>query len=387
MKIVVIQEEIIQTDITPKELTERWKRLEQLPGIDEVVIEVPAHYPNIEQLHTYIGDADAVFGLWIGPDNMNEAFLSQHPNLKYVATLGHGWEKFDAEMTRKRGISISNTIYGSQTIAEYAFALLMDVCHHIGTHDTRIKTIDWSVPENHNEFCKSVTRQIELYDKTIGVIGLGMTEAGKLEMLQGSASETIIVKIADLLSTYGVLPALLGGTILAGILASTMSTADSQLLVCSSSVSKDIYQNILNPEASDKKVLNVARLTTFGVAVLAFFIAWDPNSSIMDLVSDAWAGLGAAFGPIVVMSLFWRRTNLPGAVAGLVSGAATVLIWDYLPIVNGQTIGNATGIYSLLVGFVISLCFIVIVSMVTKAPDETILAQFDEYKKYEEKDM
>ena len=74
MKIVVIQEEIIQTDITPKELTERWKKLEQLPGIDEVVIEVPAHYPNIEQLHTYIGDADAVFGLWIGPDNMNEAF-------------------------------------------------------------------------------------------------------------------------------------------------------------------------------------------------------------------------------------------------------------------------------------------------------------------------
>ena len=84
MKIVVIQEEIIQTDITPKELTERWKRLEQLPGIDEVVIEGPAHNPNIEQLHTYIGDADAVFGLWIGPDNMNEAFLSQHPNLKYV---------------------------------------------------------------------------------------------------------------------------------------------------------------------------------------------------------------------------------------------------------------------------------------------------------------
>lgn len=185
MKIVVIQEEIIQTDITPKELTKRWKKLEQLPGIDEVVIEVPAHYPNIEQLHTYIGDADAVFGLWIGPDNMNEAFLSQHPNLKYVATLGHGWEKFDTEMTRKRGISISNTIYGSQTIAEYAFALLMDVCHHIGTHDTRIKTIDWSVPENHNEFCKSVTRQIELYDKTIGVIGLGAIGFAFAKMAQG----------------------------------------------------------------------------------------------------------------------------------------------------------------------------------------------------------
>ena len=140
MKIVVIQEEIIQTDITPKELTKRWKKLEQLPGIDEVVIEVPAHYPNIEQLHTYIGDADAVFGLWIGPDNMNEAFLSQHPNLKYVATLGHGWEKFDTEMTRKRGISISNTIYGSQ---------------------------------------------IELYDKTIGVIGLGAIGFAFAKMAQG----------------------------------------------------------------------------------------------------------------------------------------------------------------------------------------------------------
>ena len=116
---------------------------------------------------------------------MNEEFLSQHPNLKYVATLGHGWEKFDTEMTRKRGISISNTIYGSQTIAEYAFALLMDVCHHIGTHDTRIKTIDWSVPENHNEFCKSVTRQIELYDKTIGVIGLGAIGFAFAKMAQG----------------------------------------------------------------------------------------------------------------------------------------------------------------------------------------------------------
>ena len=179
----------------------------------------------------------------------------------------------------------------------------------------------------------------------------------------------------------------IAGLFICGILAAVMSTADSQLLVCSSSVSKDIYQNIMNPKASDKKVLNVARLTTFAVAVVAFFIAWDPNSSIMELVSDAWAGLGAAFGPLVVMSLFWRRANLPGAVAGLVSGAVTVLIWDYAPLVNGQTIGTATGIYSLLVGFVISLLFIVIVSLLTKAPDEMILAQFDAYKRYEEKEM
>ena len=222
----------------------------------------------------------------------------------------------------------------------------------------------------------------------IGLLGRAFLYPEILGVTEGAPSaESVFIEMIQKIFIEKTPIPFIAGLFICGILAAVMSTADSQLLVCSSSVSKDIYQNILNPEASDKKVLNVARLTTFGVAVVAFFIAWDPNSSIMDLVSDAWAGLGAAFGPLVVMSLFWRRTNLPGAVAGLVSGAATVLIWDYLPIVNGQTIGNATGIYSLLVGFVISLCFIVIVSMVTKAPDETILAQFDEYKKYEEKDM
>ena len=222
----------------------------------------------------------------------------------------------------------------------------------------------------------------------IGLLGRAFLYPEILGVTEGAPSaESVFIEMIQKVFIEKIPIPLIAGLFICGILAAVMSTADSQLLVCSSSVSKDIYQNILNPEASDKKVLNVARMTTFGVAVVAFFIAWDPNSSIMDLVSDAWAGLGAAFGPLVVMSLFWRRTNLPGAVAGLVSGAATVLIWDYLPIVNGQTIGNATGIYSLLVGFVISLFFIVIVSMVTKAPDETILAQFDEYKKYEEKDM
>ena len=119
-----------------------------------------------------------------------------------------------------------------------------------------------------------------------------------------------------------------GGLFLCGILAAIMSTADSQLLVCSSSVSADIYKDIFHPEASDEKVLKIGRLVTIIVAVLAIFIAWNPDSSIMALVSDAWAGLGSAFGPLVVMSLFWKRTNLPGAIAGLISGAATVLIWD-----------------------------------------------------------
>ena len=163
-----------------------------------------------------------------------------------------------------------------------------------------------------------------------------------------------------------------------------MSTADSQLLVCSSSVSADIYKDILNPDASDEKVLKIGRLVTIVVAVLAIFIAWNPDSSIMALVSDAWAGLGSAFGPLVVMSLFWKRTNLQGAIAGLVSGAATVLIWDYLPIMGGQTIGAATGLYSLLVGFIVSLVFIIVVSLITKAPEQAILDEFEAYKNFKE---
>ena len=175
-----------------------------------------------------------------------------------------------------------------------------------------------------------------------------------------------------------------GGLFLCGILAAIMSTADSQLLVCSSSVSADIYKDILNPDASDEKVLKIGRLVTIVVAVLAIFIAWNPDSSIMALVSDVWAGLGSAFGPLVVMSLFWKRTNLQGAIAGLVSGAATVLIWDYLPIMGGQTIGAATGLYSLLVGFIVSLVFIIVVSLITKAPEQAILDEFEAYKNFKE---
>lgn len=97
----------------------------------------------------------------------------------------------------------------------------------------------------------------------------------------------------------------------------------------------------------------------------------------MNLVSDAWAGLGSAFGPVVVCSLFWKRTNFAGAVAGIISGGLTVIIWDYLPLVGGDTIYKATGIYSLLVGFFISLVCIVIFSLATKAPSAEIVAEFE----------
>jgi sodium/proline symporter len=175
-----------------------------------------------------------------------------------------------------------------------------------------------------------------------------------------------------------------GGIFLCGILAAIMSTADSQLLVCSSSVSADIYKDIFNPDASNESVLRIGRIVTIVVAVIAIIIAWNPDSSVMTLVSDAWAGLGAAFGPLVVMSLFWKRTNLPGAVAGLISGAVVVIVWDYLPLMGGQTIGSVTGLYSLVVGFAVSLICIVVVSLVTKEPSQAVLDDFDRYKNYTE---
>ena len=171
-----------------------------------------------------------------------------------------------------------------------------------------------------------------------------------------------------------------GGLFLCGILAAIMSTADSQLLVTASAVSEDLYHQVVNPKADSKKVLSISRITVLVVAVLAYIIALDPDSSIMGLVSNAWAGFGAAFGPLVVLSLYWKRTNLPGAVAGIVSGALTVLVWDYLPLAGGRTLGAATGLYSLAVGFAISLALIVGVSLATKAPSEEILREFEDVK-------
>ena len=113
------------------------------------------------------------------------------------------------------------------------------------------------------------------------------------------------------------------------------------------------------------------------VAILAFIIAWDPNSSIMGLVSNAWAGLGSAFGPIVLLSLFWKRTNLAGAVAGILTGGVAVIVWDYIPLMGGQTLGTATGLYSLVVGFALSSLMIVVCSLATKAPAQEILDEFE----------
>ena len=219
----------------------------------------------------------------------------------------------------------------------------------------------------------------------IGVVG----RAFLTTPLEGGDTEKVFIKMILQLFTENYYLPVVGGIFLCGILAAIMSTADSQLLVSASSVAEDIYKGVFKKDADDKTVLKISRITVLVIAVLAYLIALDPNSSIMGLVSNAWAGFGAAFGPLVVLSLFWKRTNLQGAVAGVLSGAITVIVWDYLKIVSTVdeagnairvTIGDYTGLYSLLVGFVISLICIVVVSLLTPAPDAEILQEFDDVK-------
>lgn len=207
----------------------------------------------------------------------------------------------------------------------------------------------------------------------IGVIGYSMTASGAIETLSGSDSETLIIKTAQLLSSHGVLAIIFAGVILAGILACTMSTADSQLLAASSSISQNILRDVLHIKMSQKTMMLTARLTVVAIAVIAVFIARDPNSSVFGIVSFAWAGFGAAFGPVMLFALFWRRTNRYGAIAGMVSGGAMVFIWKYLV----RPIGGAWNIYELLPAFLVACAFIIIVSLLTKAPDKEILDEFD----------
>ena len=147
-----------------------------------------------------------------------------------------------------------------------------------------------------------------------------------------------------------------------------------------SAVSEDMYKGAIRKKASEKSALLVGRVAVLVVAVIAFLIAIDPNSSIMGLVSDAWAGFGSAFGPIVLLALFWKRTNTPGAISGMVVGAITVIVWDYPPVVDGLTIGAATNLYSLIPGFFLALITAVVVSLATKAPSKEITDTFESVK-------
>ncbi len=209
----------------------------------------------------------------------------------------------------------------------------------------------------------------------IGIIGRQLFLSGKLNagdvLLTKSASENIFIVLSE-----SFLPPILAGFVMAGILAATISSSDSYLLIAASSLSKNIFQGIICKKASDKQVMMVSRITLLVLALIGVVIALDPDSVIFDIVSFAWAGFGATFGPLMIFSLFWKRINRAGAIAGMVGGAAMVFLWKL--VISG--IGGVFAIYELLPAFIFSSICIVVVSLLTKAPSKEIEEDFEAVK-------
>lgn len=207
----------------------------------------------------------------------------------------------------------------------------------------------------------------------IGIIGFDLSKSGIIKSLSESNSETVIVRIANLLGGSGPVFALIAGVVLAGILASTMSTSDSQLLAASSSVSENLISQAFGINLSDVQKMFTARGTVVLISILGIILAWNPDSSIFQIVAFAWAGFGAAFGPAMLYALFWRRSNKWGAFAGMISGGTMVFLWKYLI----APLGGVFAIYELFPSFIVACIVNAVVSLMTKAPDQEILDEFD----------
>ena len=206
----------------------------------------------------------------------------------------------------------------------------------------------------------------------IGIIGRALMATNETLLTKGGA-ENVFIEMA---TSY--LPPIIAGVIMAGILAATISSSDSYLLIAASSVSKNIYQGIIkkDKEVDDKKVMWLSRIVLVLIAIIGAVIAWDENSVIFSIVSFAWAGFGATFGPIMLFSLFWKRTSRAGAIAGMISGAATVFIWKLVL----NPIGGIFGIYELLPAFIVSCIAIVVASLLSKEPSDEIKQEFEQAK-------
>ena len=204
---------------------------------------------------------------------------------------------------------------------------------------------------------------------TVGYTGVAYVNHFGIEL---NDAETIFIVFSNIL-----FHPLITGFLLAAILAAIMSTISSQLLVSSSSLTDDFYKTFVKRDATDKELVLIGRLSVLAVAVVAGLLALDKNSSILSLVSNAWAGFGAAFGPLVIFSLYWRKMTKNAAIAGMISGAGTVLIWIYAPItINGQSLSSV--MYEIVPGFIISSLVIYLVSTLKPETTSEVLNQFDE---------
>ena len=219
----------------------------------------------------------------------------------------------------------------------------------------------------------------------VGVVGyIYLNSPENAELLASFNALEDTEKIFMFLAS-SLMPALFAGVILSAILAAIMSTADSQLLVTASAVTNDMFK-IFKKNASDKTLMWISRGTVIAISVVAYLIALDPESSVMDLVSYAWAGLGAAFGPAMLLSLFWKRMTIWGAVAGAALGGISVIVWETIPFfghmtledgtVKALTLSTETGVYSLLPAFALAMLAVVIVSLVTKVDKDKVEALF-----------
>lgn len=202
----------------------------------------------------------------------------------------------------------------------------------------------------------------------IGLVGRAMLPA---EFLTQASAENIFIVASQIL-----LPSFVCGLVVSGIFAASMSSSSSYLLISGSSIAEDIFRGIIKRDATDRQVMIVARFVLLAVFIFGILLALDENSSIFGIVSYAWAGFGASFGPVILLSLYWKRMNLPGAIAGMITGTATVLIWHSF--ISG--LGGWFAVYELLPGFVLALIVAAVVSLATKAPSDSMQKEYDEYQ-------
>ena len=195
------------------------------------------------------------------------------------------------------------------------------------------------------------------------------------ELLSSGNQQLIFVELAR-----DVFPAFIAGLLLAAIIAASMSTADSQLLVAASSFSSDLYKPLIRKQASNKEMLWVSRIIVLLISVVAFFIAsskGEAAQAIMDLVENAWGIFGAAFGPVVLLSLFWKRFTYKGAVAGIITGAVVDMGWLWIPMVAGKTLTAYTGVYEIIPGFIIGGIVAITVTLLDKKPSQEVVAIYE----------
>jgi sodium/proline symporter len=200
----------------------------------------------------------------------------------------------------------------------------------------------------------------------VGVVGLIYANANLATEL--AAGEKIFMILVN-----AVFHPVIAGILLAAILAAIMSTADSHLLVSSSALAEDFYRQLIRPAAPPAEVLMVGRVGVIGLSIVALLLAMNPESSVLGLVSYAWAGFGAAFGPVILLSLYWKRMNRNGALVGMIVGGVTIVVWK-------QLTGGIFDVYEIVPGIILATISVVSVSLLTKEPEQQVIEQFNEFE-------